>query len=115
MCSQSIQENLQILIETSRNLIELIKQYQSQIESFAEYSNCNELKLKNDEKQTNQVNLSNSSSSSSALSCGSGPEVNTQDNPMLKNMIVSNLVTYSYEIAYTVKRIVCIMGADNLN
>jgi hypothetical protein len=72
--------------------------------------------------------LSNSSSSSSAASSSSTSEnvANANlllgviqdeknqigDSSMLRNMIVSSLVTYSYEIAYTVKRIVCIMGAD---
>ena len=115
MSSQPIQENLQILIETSRNLIDLIKQYQAQIESFAEYNNDALKAIRQDVKQNQIVTLSNSSSSSLALSCGSGPDAQQQDSPMLKNMIVSDLVTYSYEIAYTVKRIVCIMGADNLN
>lgn len=31
----------------------------------------------------------------------------------IKNSIISDLVSFSYEIAHTVKKIVCIMGADN--
>ena len=112
------------MIETSHNLIDLIKQYQSQIESFSLEYETGQKDSKNYDKSTTAplATMSNSSSSSSALSCGSGPDIqnaanqiSNQDNPMLKNMIVSNLVTYSYEIAYTVKRIVCIMGADNIN
>ncbi len=122
LSSQPIQENLQILIDTSRNLIDLIKQYQAQIESFSieNDQSIESTKLIGHIKTAPLATLSASSSSSSALSCGSGNDLqqtnlNTQqqtESPMLKNMIVSNLVTYSYEIAYTVKRIVCIMGAD---
>jgi hypothetical protein len=122
LSSQPIQENLQILIDTSRNLIDLIKQYQAQIESFSVENDqpIESTKLIGHIKTAPLATLSASSSSSSALSCGSGNDLqqtnlNTPqqtESPMLKNMIVSNLVTYSYEIAYTVKRIVCIMGAD---
>ena len=121
--SQSIQENLTILIENSKSLIDLINKYQSQIDSFSNENALNYTITNNDEtlKPMSSAIMSTSSSSSSALSSGSSSEVpnntsnnpSTQDTQMLKNMIVSNLVTFSYEIAYTVKRIVCIMGADN--
>lgn len=35
------------------------------------------------------------------------------DEISLKNLLISDLVSFSYEIAHTVKKIVCIMGADN--
>lgn len=35
------------------------------------------------------------------------------DEISLKNLIISDLVSFSYEIAHTVKKIVCIMGTDN--
>jgi len=116
--SQPIEENLFKLIENSRNLTNLIVKYSLEIDSFSivDYEG-DDLQKSNTQKTA----LSASSSSSSAISSGSELPVNmqqhmkqhSQESPMLKNMIVSNLVTYSYEIAYTVKRIVCIMGAES--
>lgn len=103
----------------------LVQKYNSEIDTFS----CNEYE---DEDNTNRdlsskgqtkPILSASSSSSSAISSGSElpshmqqhmKQEGQQESPILKNMIVSNLVTYSYEIAFTVKRIVCIMGAENV-
>ena len=123
MNAGAIQENLLILDDTCRNMIELITRNYTQLESLAIGNSLNNDE-ENGEKpvKTNSANgtgntLSASSSSSSAISSGSDPlnQLNQQgqDSLVLKNMIVSNLVSYSYEIAHTVKRIVCIMGADN--
>jgi hypothetical protein len=117
MESNAIQENLVQLDETCKNLVELVNNYQAKISSS----------LANDTKNDGptspskpKISLSTSSSSSSAISSGSTSDNHLhltsqqfQDNILLKNMIISNLVNYSYEIAHTVKRIVCIMGADN--
>jgi hypothetical protein len=44
------------------------------------------------------------------------PHKFSSEDVQLKNVIVSNLVSYSYDIAHTVKRIVCIMGhSENTN
>lgn len=118
MESNAIQENLVQLDETCKNLVELVNNYQTKIASS----------LSNDTSKNDgptspskpKISLSTSSSSSSAISSGSTSDNHLhltsqqfQDNILLKNMIISNLVNYSYEIAHTVKRIVCIMGADN--
>lgn len=104
----------------------LVQKYTSEIDAFS----CNEYEDE-DNNSRDQISskgqakpiLSASSSSSSAISSGSElpshmqqhmKEEGQQESPILKNMIVSNLVTYSYEIAFTVKRIVCIMGAENV-
>lgn len=118
MNSQPIEENLVKLIENSRNLTNLIVKYNAEIDTFStlEYDG-EDIQKSNAQKSA----LSASSSSSSAISSSSELPVHiqqhmkqhSQESPMLKNMIVSNLVTYSYEIAYTVKRIVCIMGAES--
>ena len=59
--------------------------------------------------------LSNSSSTSSALSAsssnGDGSSTNTET--YIRNQVSSNIITYCYDIAFTVKKIVCIIGADN--
>jgi hypothetical protein len=115
--SGPLQENLVLLEDTCRSLVELIYKNYSQIEHII--SDTYELSEKKSEQQENGNNhkatgqtLSGSSSISSALSSGS--DAITQDSLVLKNMIVSNLVSYSYEIAHTVKRIVCIMdNADS--
>ena len=82
-----------------------------------------------------QIRENSSSSSSSAISSSTSDQFNaavsaglsaaqspsssnstaqmSQDDLAVKNMIITNLVSYSYEIAHTVKRIVCAMGADN--
>lgn len=125
MNAGAIQENLLILDDTCRNMIELITRNYTQLESLAIGNSLNNDE-ENGEKpaKTNAANgtgntLSASSSSSSAISSGSASDPlnqlnqQGQDSLVLKNMIVSNLVSYSYEIAHTVKRIVCIMGADN--
>ena len=128
--SQPIQENLSKLIENSRALMQLVTKYNFEIDSFSSIDcacddGLNSHKAPNSDEvlklnNSNPTALSASSSSSSAISSGSELPNNlqqqikhqNQESPILKNMIVSNLVTYSYEIAYTVKRIVCIMGAD---
>ncbi len=115
--SGPLQENLVLLEDTCRSLVELIYKNYSQIEHII--SDTYELSEKKSEQQENGnqhkatgQTLSGSSSISSALSSGS--DAITQDSLVLKNMIVSNLVSYSYEIAHTVKRIVCIMdNADS--
>lgn len=59
---------------------------------------------------TSSVLLLNSSASDASTVKSSAEDI------QLKNVIVSNLVSYSYEIAHTVKRIVCIMGhSENTN
>jgi hypothetical protein len=50
--------------------------------------------------------------SSSTPPVVSGDDEALNDTMVIKTMIVSNLVTCSYEIAHTVKRIVCIMDAE---
>ncbi len=123
--SKSIQDNLANLIENSHNLMNLVLKYNLEIDSFSSLDYEEEFSATKynpgNSDATVKTVLSNSSSSSSAISSGSEmPSLmqhhlknNNQESPILKNMIVSNLVTYSYEIAYTVKRIVCIMGAEN--
>lgn len=101
----------------------LIMRYNFEIDSFTSPDYEEDLRAGEEFiKTAHKTALSNSSSSSSAISSGSELPNNlqqhmkqhgVQESPMLKNMIVSNLVTYSYEIAFTVKRIVCIMGADS--
>jgi hypothetical protein len=108
MDSSSIKENLIQLNETCKNLVDLVNSYHTKI------SQTNlELTTSAAIKSPNKISLSTSSSSSSALSNDLATSQQMQDNILLKNMIISNLVNYSYEIAHTVKRIVCIMGADN--
>ena len=111
--SEPLQENLALLEETCRNLVDLIYANYNQIEHFINEA-CEQMekRLERQENKPGNPTMSGSSSASSALSSNSEP-IN-QDNLVLKTMIVSNLVTYSYEIAHTVKRIVCIMdNADN--
>lgn len=120
------------LKETCKNLTDLVGKYQLQIESFHNETNGNDgsaMPSEETNKTTMITKMSNSSSSSSAISAGSISDHNllnqqqqsstiqqiqsNQDLGLLKNVIVSNLVTYSYDIAFTVKRIVCIMGAES--
>lgn len=109
--SGPLQENLVLLEDTCRNLVELIYKNYTQIEHFIN-DTCELNEKKHEQENGNHAKmtgptLSGSSSISSALSSSSDPM--NQDNLVLKTMIVSNLVSYSYEIAHTVKRIVCIM------
>ena len=83
--SNSIVHNLNLLEETCKKLIQMINKYGKQIAAFSE-----------DESMSNSLT-----------------DGQLSEKLSVKNMIVSNMVTYSYEIAQTVKRIVCIMGADN--
>ena len=123
-------DNLMTLKETCKNLTDLVGKYQLQIESFHNETNGSDGSATHSEeanKATAITKMSNSSSSSSAISAGSISDHNllnqqqttiqqiqsNQDLGLLKNVIVSNLVTYSYDIAFTVKRIVCIMGAES--
>jgi len=127
LSSKPIQENLSNLIENSHNLMNLVMKYNFEIDSFSsldyeeEFTALKANPVNPDVVPSVKTALSNSSSSSSAISSGSEMpsyinqqlKNNNQESPILKNMIVSNLVSYSYEIAYTVKRIVCIMGAES--
>jgi hypothetical protein len=142
MSSVAIQDNLNILNETCKKLMSVLKKYDSQIEKFSQ--NKSDIKSELDNEDLIKSNISNSSSSSSAISSSSMTEAQQNfieakkvfeqqtasgnldtdqhqsfDNESLnsnaneiKNTIISSLVTHSYEIAFTVKRIVCIMGAN---
>lgn len=133
--SNPIHENLVQLDETCKNLVELVNSYHLKISTSMVSNESTTVpdpaSPSKEPTSKTKVSMSTSSSSSSALSNGSSaPAINSsefqhnqhlqhissqqlQDNLLLKNMIISNLVNYSYEIAHTVKRIVCIMGADN--
>ncbi len=120
--SEPIEQNLSKLIENSQSLMQLIHKYNSEIDAFSANEYEDEAEAGGNLKgQSTKLVLSNSSSSSSAISSGSElpshlqqhmKQENNQESPILRNMLVSNLVTYSYEIAFTVKRLVCIMGAE---
>ena len=99
--SGEIHENLLVLENTSNQMINLTTKFKAKIDLFSNQ------KMYSPDSESKQI-LSTSSSASSALS-----DSNQIDDLTLKNAIVSDLVSYSYEIAHTVKRIVCIMGADN--
>ena len=126
LSSGPLHENLKLLEDTCTNLVELIYKNYAQIEHFihADTESDKKQEMTGGKKTTittnsaannngtQQQTMSGSSSSSSAISSGSMGSDHNQDSLVLKTMIVSNLVTYSYEIAHTVKRIVCIMDAD---
>jgi hypothetical protein len=103
--SDELNDCLVSLIETCKKLLELIDKYNSQLLSL-------------NDNQTNKQKssgLSNSSSTSSALSSsssnGDGSLTNTET--FIRNQVSSNIITYCYDIAFTVKKIVCIIGADS--
>jgi hypothetical protein len=101
----ALHENLCLLDETCRTLADLIEKNSAQIDMFVVG------------ESVAVKTLSVSSSASSALSSSTPPVVSGDDEALndtmvIKTMIVSNLVTCSYEIAHTVKRIVCIMDAE---
>ncbi|CAF0953229.1 unnamed protein product [Brachionus calyciflorus] len=83
LTSGEIHENLLVLEQTSNKMINLTHKYKNKLELFSKID-CND--------DLTDANI---------------------DDQNLKNLIVSDLVSFSYEIAHTVKRIVCIMGADN--
>ncbi len=104
MKSDELNDCLVSLTETCKKLLELIDKYNGQLLSL-------------NENQTNKhksSGLSNSSSTSSALSSssnGDGSSTNTET--FIRNQVSSNIITYCYDIAFTVKKIVCIIGADS--
>ncbi len=97
------------LSETGRKLYDLIDKYNSQLCS----SSLNDQNEKINKKNSGQ--LSNSSSTSSAMSSISGGTTNDAANSdvYIRNKVASNIITYCYDIAYTVKKIVCVIGAGN--
>jgi hypothetical protein len=126
-----IEVHLTTLEETCKNLTDLVNKYSSKIDLFVSIGGAcssheqqqaanteNQLNRNSNQEMTSNSNkpMSTSSSSSSAISSTHSDSFSkqlSQDDLMIKNMIVTNLVSYSYEIAHTVKRIVCAMGADN--
>jgi hypothetical protein len=104
--SDELNDCLVSLIETCKKLLELIDKYNSQLLSL-------------NDNQTNKhksSGLSNSSSTSSALSSSSssnGDGSLTNNETFIRNQVSSNIITYCYDIAFTVKKIVCIIGADS--
>jgi len=80
-----VQECLQLLIETNRNLFELTqKSHKSSGNIFAN-------------TPTSSAFLQGDSASNDIL---------------LRNVVVNNMISYSYDIAYTVKKLVTLLGAD---
>lgn len=99
-----------------------MSEYNSKIDLFMNLGGSSDGETTGATTQTESKQISASSSSSSAISstsdqagaAGANPHTQlSQDDVAIKNMIITNLVSYSYEIAHTVKRIVCVMGADN--
>jgi hypothetical protein len=80
-----IQECLQLLIETNRNLFELTQK--SHKPSGNTYAHS----------PTSGAFLQGDSASNDIL---------------LRNVVVNNMISYSYDIAYTVKKLVTLLGAD---
>lgn len=111
--------------ETCKNLTDLVNKHSSKIDLFASLgcsSSSEPIGVENqDNRNSNQESniakpISGSSSSSSAISSSNSENCSkqlSQDDIAIKNMIVTNLVSFSYEIAHTVKRIVCAMGTEN--
>ena len=126
-----INESLVRLEATSANLVELINNYQHKL-CCADASGADSIAAEQQQQakvdQINETNnMSVSTSSSSALSSAYGgvavgagvanvesaqPATAAANSQELKNIIVSDLVNYSYEIAHTVKQIIVIMGAE---
>ena len=119
MNSEELSECLTALSETCKKLSDLIDRKNSQL--FCLNST--------DQGTTNKKyvsQLSNSSSTSSALSSsstGGGGVAATaalsdgsssaNSEAYLRNQVSSNIITYCYDIAFTVKKIVCLIGADS--
>ncbi len=104
---------MQVLDDNCKKLIELINKCHLKLEQFAQLS-------KEIASKSSAENNAASSSSSPPSPTTSLNELAVQrfsaEDIQLKNVIVSNLVSYSYDIAHTVKRIVCIMGhSENTN
>ncbi len=110
MTSAEIEQNLQVLDENCKKLIDLISKCHVKLEQFAQLSK--ELaSSKNNEDGSPSDPVSPTTSLNELAAQRFSPE-----DIQLKNVIVSNLVSYSYDIAHTVKRIVCIMGhSENTN
>lgn len=100
-------------------------EYSAKIDLFVSNGgreNDGENTIDSSSSSSKQQQISTSSSSSSAISSSNSDQFKHQqqqqqqqlsaDDIAIKNMIITNLVSYSYEIAHTVKRIVCAMGAD---
>ena len=125
MNSTEIEKNLLTLDENCKKLIELINKCHVKLEHFAHLSKENNGNTGaggggGDKADTLTRSSSNPSSPTSSILLQNSSSMElakySAEDLQLKNVIVSNLVSYSYEIAHTVKRIVCIMGhSENTN
>ena len=102
------------LTESCRKLFDIIDKFKSHSPSLAA-GDFNE-KVNNSRKPGQLSNSSSTSSAMSSLSTGGGAVgegLATNNEIQARNQLASSIICYCYDIAFTVKKVVCIIGADS--